>query len=339
MDSDTKQKPAPYSARKMYARRSILRGGVLLGGALLGSGCALDLATRADTVRVKVPLNHLVCDIPWQGIDFAWLPDNKQIAYASNQGLFVVNIQSKQQQWKQKNWPGHSYTEAHTVAWSRDGTRLIYITDTAFLIQNALNGYNLWTHSLPNSTTRAVALSPDGTHIAFTQAQTPPPHQSSAEFVQIWDVSAQRLLSQYPLASSKSMFAWSPDSTLLAINDPDGSVQVHDGSEGRLLWHYAAPSSAGPLTLLSWSPDSSALAFSSQEYSNKECWGSGMLAAAMSVFRSRLRSAPMRPIARTGALPGHPTADVWPLRLSVSIAQPWSFAPVRQENSSFPASL
>ncbi|GLV55690.1 hypothetical protein KDH_25340 [Dictyobacter sp. S3.2.2.5] len=268
MSSYTKQHHSLYGTAKTYSRRAILRNGVLLGGALLSAGCVPDISARLNTAAPQKSATNLVCDIPWQGIDFAWLPDNKHIACASTQGLSVVDVQQQQQAWKQKSWPGYRYTDAYAVAWSSDGTHLLYVANSAILVQNALSGENQWTHTMIPSTTHSIAFSADGARVALTLPTT-----SGPDSLQVWDVSTRRLLSHYQTSSTKNTLVWSPDSTLLAINGQDGSVQVHHGSDGHLLWRYATKSTL--LTLLSWSPDSSALAFSTPGVQGKgalEVW-------------------------------------------------------------------
>src|SRR6266705_299902 len=78
------------------SRRAFLMGG-LAGAALLGSAlftaCGLTPSQQkvADSHKQD---SHLVFVTSWQGIDFAWLPDSRHLAYVSDREIFVVDRQS-----------------------------------------------------------------------------------------------------------------------------------------------------------------------------------------------------------------------------------------------------
>lgn len=247
-----------YPIQKTCSRRAILRGGMLMGIAFMSSACSLNQASRLNSHDTTGD-NPLLCDVPWQGIGFSWLPDSIHIAYAGSRGLHVLNVKSKQQQWKQKLWPGYNYATTQLVNWSANGTRLVYVTNAALLVQNGMSGENIWSYRVTPSATRAVALSPDGTHLAFTQAQSS--HPLTAGNGQIWNTNTQRLVAQFDELDAANILLWSPNSAYFVIANQNGSVQVHRGADGHLLWRYGAQKAAAPPTVLCWSPDSSALAF------------------------------------------------------------------------------
>jgi WD40 repeat protein len=242
---------------KAPSRREVLRRGLTAGAALLAGDLLLTGSgpTRQAAATGNSPDTHMTLATPWQSIDFAWLPDSERLAYAGNQGLFIVDARSGRQVGRQQIWRHYSYQDTRAVSWSANGARVVYIAASAFLVQDVQTGQNIWSDRDDHSSLLAAALSPDGRLLA--RSQTPSPAQ-----VQIWNVQTRKLIAQCTAPDSQQQSSvqsilWSPDGTRIATTSPSGAVQVWQASTGRLLRAYADQRRAA----LSWSPDGAVLAF------------------------------------------------------------------------------
>ncbi|HZR39218.1 MAG TPA: WD40 repeat domain-containing protein [Ktedonobacteraceae bacterium] len=246
----------PERVKKRFAigrpsRRQVLIGGLVAGAALIGGGALVE--SRPGQMPQSMASQPLVLDMAWDGLDFAWLPDNAHLAYVSDHGLCIVDVKSGQ-----KVWLNHSYKYPEAVTWSEDGTRIAFTMRGTLWVQDVKRGQNLWTYTDPQRPIDRAVLSPDGTRIAFTSV-------NPGAGIEIWNIEEKGRIAQYQGQGGRQGFAvislkWSPDSTRIAMTGQDGSVQVRDAS-GHLLWVYNGQSASGPRGVISWSPDSSAIAF------------------------------------------------------------------------------
>ncbi len=239
-------------SRRELLRRGLTAGAALLVGDMLLAGCG---PLRQAAVTRASADSHMTLATPWQGIDFAWLPDSERLAYVGNRGLFIVDAKSGRQVGRQQIWPHYSFQYTHAVSWSANGARVVYIAASAFLVQDVQTGQNIWSYRDDQSSLLTAALSPDG--LLLARAQTP----SSAQ-VQIWNVQTRKLIAQCTAPDdqqrdSVQSILWSPDGMRIATTSLSGAVQVWRVSDGRLLRVYADQRRAA----LSWSPDGTILAF------------------------------------------------------------------------------
>jgi WD40 repeat protein len=241
-------------SRREVLKRGLAAGAALFAGDTLLAGCGpLRQGASAGSSADK----RMMLATPWQGIDFAWLPDSVHLAYASNRGLFIVDAKSGRQVWHQKIWPHYSYQDTRTVSWAANGARVVYIAESAFLVQDVQTGQNIWSYRDNQSTLLAAALSPDGTQLACAQAP-------SSALMQIWNVQERKLIAQCSKSGGQQQggagvqsIRWSPDGARIVTTDSGGSVYIWQAADGRLLRAYDDQRRVA----LSWSPDSAALAF------------------------------------------------------------------------------
>ncbi|EFH84658.1 WD40 repeat, subgroup [Ktedonobacter racemifer DSM 44963] len=276
--SQPKEREVLSFAQKGFSRRSLLLGGVISGVALASASCGFNLLPQIRS-QGKPTSNHLLRSINWDGLDFSWLSDSLHIAYASNRGLFVVNVENGQRRWQQKIWPGYDYTSTWATSWSKRGTTVAYVGGAALLVQEVESGQNVWTHRYTSFPERRVALSPDGTRIAFSLSPDTTNAAHQPGIVQVWDVQHGTMLSQYPTSLEGQEIArvnditWSPNGAFIASACQDGSVHVWGAADAHLLWRYDASASSGPCSVLGWSPDGNAIVFAASGKTGKSLLG------------------------------------------------------------------
>lgn len=254
--------------KKRMSRRTLLLGGLAAGATLAGGGALAVWGSSFLQQGPKAESRQPVLDTVWDGLAFAWLPDSGHLAYASNRGLFFVDMHDGQQDWKQKVWPDYDYKYTQTIIYSQDQTTLVYLSPKALLVQDVQSGQNLWTYQISQEpanrpVTQTAVLSPDGRYLAFTCIINEMPDTG----VQIWDVQKGQLASQQSIQTDNgslveiSSIIWSPDASRIVVTGRDGSVQVRDRVEDQSVWSYQNRAGAGFREAISWSPAGSALAF------------------------------------------------------------------------------
>jgi WD40 repeat protein len=252
-----------------YRRRDILLGGLTFGAALAG-GLLLtgssQWTSRADAAGNRA--DHLQLSLSWNGLDFTWLPDNTRLAITSTDGLGILETGNGQLHWQK--WPHigslssqNRSSSTGTVSWSFDGTKVLYATATALLVQDVLTGQALWSHHVDQSAASIATLSPNGLYLALSQSPSITSHTVAS--MQFWNVQTGKLVTQIggrstPPPAVKSIL-WSPDSTHIATTSLEGTVQVWQASDADQLWSSADGLTAGPRQAISWSPDGSTIAF------------------------------------------------------------------------------
>jgi WD40 repeat protein len=245
-------------------------GAALAGGLLFTSSS--QLTPGADAAGNEI--NQLQLTLNWNGLDFTWLPDNTRLAIASTSGLGIVETSNGQLNWQK--WPQvaslsskHSSSGTGAVYWSSDGTKVMYATATAILVQDVLTRQTLWSQHADQAVANIAALSPNGLYLALSQVPSASTSSHSASTMQIWNVQEKQLVTEFnqhqhqhsisaPVV--KSML-WSPDSTSIATTSQEEIVQVWRASDAHLLWSSADEPTAGPCQAISWSPDGSTIAF------------------------------------------------------------------------------
>ena len=247
-----------------YTRRELFLGGLTLGAALAG-GLLLTGSSRwmqqADATRSGD--NHRQLALPWNGLDFVWLPDNNRLAIASASGLGIVETSKGYLNWQQ--WPvmdasQHGVSGPRVISWSSDGTRVMSLLAMTVQVLDVLSGRLLWSRHIDQAA--SVALSPNGTYLAIAPSSVQPSRPNANANVQIWNVSEGRLAFQSgahgPSPRVVKSILWSPDNTRIATTSQEGTVQVWRVADGLRLWSASA---GGSQQAISWSPDGSTIAF------------------------------------------------------------------------------
>lgn len=255
------QTPSSWKA----SRRTVLAGGLLAGAALVGGGLFVGTHLRQSQRTVTTNRRPLL-DMNWDGLDFAWLAGSSRIACVSAHGLFVVDVKSG----KQVNFSA-SDTYTTPVTWSSDGTRLTCFAQNRLCVLDVQNGRNLWSNQHSQQTIQTASLSPDGAYLALARYRSSSNEASPTIDLQIWNVQAEKMLSQHTASSIISGMAWSPESGHIAITGQDGSVQLWNVAASRLIWSYQAK--AGVAGVISWSPDGSLVAFAANSSQNRRVIG------------------------------------------------------------------
>jgi WD40 repeat protein len=236
-----------------YTRRDALLGGLTFG-AVLASGLLFSGSSQQvqGASAAGNRTTYLQLSLTWNGLDFAWLPDNARLAIASDDGLGVIrttNGQLSKQNWAQigSRLLQNSAPGTRAVYWSSDGTKALYTTATGLLVLDVVTGRPLWSHSIEQPSSGLAALSPDGTRLALP----------SKTGVQIWSVQEGKIIAQFGSSLAAKSLLWSPDGTRLATTSLLGMVQVWRVADGRSLWSGIS----SPQQAISWSPDGASIAF------------------------------------------------------------------------------
>jgi len=189
---------------------------------------------------------------PWvYGV--AWSPDGQRIVSAC--------AQERAQVWEVSDGKTRvTYLQQglQQVAWLPDGARIATAGDNTVQIWDATTGAHVLTYSGHTDHIRALALSPDGRHVATGG------HDNTA---QVWEAATGRLLFTYTGHGDWILsLAWSPDGRYIASAGDEGVVRIWEAATGASVCayygHAQLPGGLGPpnrsdsrIGTLAWSPD------------------------------------------------------------------------------------
>ena len=180
----------------------------------------------------------------------AWSPDGKHLLLTDGQRS-IQSIQAldgvpvSAYTLPDQNAPAspQSYKPITAVAWSPDGAHIAAgVLQGNVHIWDAQNGTLLATHSWYTWSVNALAWSPDGARLATMG--------DSDGTVQAWSADGNVRLWTFPGQHTIQSFAWSPESTRLAISDW-GRVVILDATNGQVISTYDYQR----VRSLAWSPD------------------------------------------------------------------------------------
>ncbi|MBX5450130.1 WD40 repeat domain-containing protein [Thermogemmatispora sp.] len=207
---------------------------------------------------------------------FAWSPDGKRVALASDYSVTVRDAVSGQVLVTYPRNPPPGGQPSYIVAWSPDG-KIIASAGRTHAVQfwEAATGQPL--HHFPEPAQAiAAAWSPDGRYLAYMVEQNPMAYQDQLRPVQIIvrEVSTARkvlsLAGNFGIGmgpASTLIFprslAWSPDSRYLAMLGHDTEVQVWDVARRRLVLSYGGHRSL--VQAVAWSPNGRCLASAARD--------------------------------------------------------------------------
>jgi TolB protein len=179
------------------------------------------------------------------GSEPAWSPDGRQLAFAREDGIYVVSADGSGEKRVVR-------TEGHTASpsWSPDGRRIAFIQD-----------FDLWVVGADGSDARHMSLGRDADGVAWS------PNGRELALVRRADIQLidadGRVMSQLTRNSvSESDPAWTPDGRSVAFtSEPDTEIFVTDpaGRHRRQLTRNEADDHSP-----TWSPDRTQLAFVSE---------------------------------------------------------------------------
>lgn len=182
--------------------------------------------------------------------ELAWSPDGRTIAFYSEQdgGIHLVDVDgtSERTLWQRTGGPNQDFP-----SWSPDSSSVYYVAGKKVWVANADGSGSQVLADLPRFV-GVVALSPDGSTIAFSEQEAAGNSSSSAIWLMDADGSNVRRVTD---ATNGGWYGvtWSPDgSHLLLGNDADGAgvfITTDGTSTGRL----ALPNGWSIAGLIAWS--------------------------------------------------------------------------------------
>jgi Tol biopolymer transport system component len=254
-------------------------GGDSQPSAIPGNGIPASLGTGGQLVVQTSPGGNIVVEnldgtnahIVGQGLDPAWSPDGKQIAFASwfggDPGIFVVNADGSNLH--------NVYTMPFTrdPQWSPDGTRLSLYRrfDGAVLLNGVWEKDDWFQVMILNLATGTTALPPDQETHAY--ASTWSPDGQSLMFQQYDGLYVSKLtgpdLEPHLVRNTNGSFttpSWSPDGKLIALtfwnhDHWDVGTIGPDGSSFRLLTYDQGAPAPSNNAAAAWSPRGDKIVF------------------------------------------------------------------------------
>jgi TolB protein len=206
----------------------------------INSLCMIDV--DGSNFRVVIQEAHAA--------ELAWSPDGRTIAFYSEQdgGIHLVDVDgtSERTLWQRTGGPNQDFP-----SWSPDSSSVYYVAGKKVWVANADGSGSQVLADLPRFV-GVVALSPDGSTIAFSEQEAAGNSSSSAIWLMDADGSNVRRVTD---ATNGGWYGvtWSPDgSHLLLGNDADGAgvfITTDGTSTGRL----ALPNGWSIAGLIAWS--------------------------------------------------------------------------------------
>ena len=122
-------------------------------------------------------------------------------------------------------------------------------------------GKELLTIRLPDRTvTHAIALSPDGTHIAAATKPAGPENAQVAGEVRVWEAGSGKEVLRFAVGSGRSNLAYSPDGTRLVVAGDGETCFLRDAHSGVQLLELTTAENPAYVSAVAFSPDGSRLA-------------------------------------------------------------------------------
>jgi WD40 repeat protein/tRNA A-37 threonylcarbamoyl transferase component Bud32 len=157
------------------------------------------------------------------------------------------------------NWVELSSYPVTAVAWSRDGSRLLSVDDSARVwdVRSRTQVRLIEIRSM-----RSVAWSPDGSRLAAARGENT---------ARVWDVQSGEEIASLPgHTSTVTSVAFSPDGLRLATGSDDRTARVWDAKTGAMMLILKGHS--GAVTAVAWSTDGKRLATASDD-TTVRIWG------------------------------------------------------------------
>ncbi|MCB0211919.1 MAG: WD40 repeat domain-containing protein [Anaerolineae bacterium] len=177
-----------------------------------------------------------------------WSPDSSMLLGGNNDGMWLWNTKTGEEIQKFE----YEYGPI-SLSWSSDGTMIAGgSADGKVQLWDARNWEQPIVIAETSDRVREVALSPDGTKLAFTEG----------DVIRLWDIIDNQELSV--LEGHRELVghvSWSPDSTQLATTSDDQTIRIWDSLSGTELYRLPHDS---PAFSIAWSPKDNFLASGSR---------------------------------------------------------------------------
>lgn len=211
-------------------------------------------ATLSQEVAIRIP-GH---DYPGGIENLVWNPSGTRFATSAEDGtvrIWTITASNTLQQSQHFGVDPDEgiYAWATDLAWSPDGNRIAASTsDGTVKIWDTNNGNLL--QILPHGPERVLSVtwSPDGSRII-----------SDYTDLYVWDAVSYTLITTWANQAETLVMAWDSSHNLLALGNADGTIQIRNANDGKIIANFQAHPSL--ITSLVWSHDGSMLASGGQD--------------------------------------------------------------------------
>ena len=225
----------------------------------------------------------------------AWSPDGKRIAATWNPGERYSDLTGDSKVRVLDASDGRKIFSSHnktgrviSVAWSPNSKRIACgCSDDKVSVLDAANGILVFTYDKHDSgSVRALAWSPDGTHIASVGCDI-------IDFpVNVWNAAnCQNVYTYRRHTGPVNSVAWSPKGKFIASGSEDTTVQVWHAAIDRIEYTYRRHT--GPVNSVAWSPKLRYIASGSED-NTVQVWDA---ANGQNVYTFRGHTGPVNSVA------------------------------------------
>ncbi len=254
-------KALPSSRRKLIVNGLAIGAGLLIGGGPVLS--AFQTQQRKDAHSLypgEIERNVYKYASPINAM--AWSPDDNYLAIAANSSTIHI--------WNTRNWLLRALLTnmdvVTSLSWSPNGTLLACTDDKTLQIWDVRHRKVLYQPgNLVSGAHNSVLWSPHGNHLALAGSD------GSLNILDTSNPRDIRVINRYkniPARKNKVLLAWSPDSSLIAVNAYK-MVQVRIASTGEVASSLGSPESDS--VTFGWSPDGLGIATASGD-SSVQLW-------------------------------------------------------------------
>jgi hypothetical protein len=183
---------------------------------------------------------------PYVQIDYS--PDGNYATQTGNLRLELASVHTKSLLW---SFPPTG-NQVWGMSWANDSKRMVVSDEKGVFILDADSGRLLSVYQGLTGRVFSPQWSPDGKYIAAIGPKAKGKEAQERNALEIWDANSQKTVFQFTEFPG-TVVRWSPDSTRIAFNGRDHTVQIWNIIDKKRLAKISVPERGLPP--LAWSPD------------------------------------------------------------------------------------